>query len=213
MRKRIANGSIERVGACSRTYDLSLSLYHKHIQISSIRYAVIANLFHVTTNLLDRINSTNFKSVEKEKLLRSSTPRQGCVALTIPGGASIVCAAAAFASEKTVCLILERGADPYEVDSLGNDALIFASMMGELGSKAIRSIPAYVEMSTFMLLLCPDGKHENKEDVLDNSKKHAASFRSWRNRGWCIIEYFAFYHSAEKTHPVLLVRSSKGDPE
>jgi len=132
VRKRIANGSIERVGACSRTYDLSLSLYHKHIQTSSIRYAVIANLFHVTTNLLDRINSTNFKSVEKEKLLRSSSPRQGCVALTIPGDTSILCAAAAFASEKMVCLILERGADPHDVDSLGNDALILLRFLVEL---------------------------------------------------------------------------------
>lgn len=107
---------------------LSLSLTHVRMSFKKIRYAVISNKFEITKTLLDRVIKVDEK--RRKVLLKSSTPRHGCAALSIPGSASIVCAAAAFASLKVLRLLLERGADPYDVDSLGNDALMFASMMG-----------------------------------------------------------------------------------
>ena len=81
------------------------------------------------------------------------------------------------------------------------------------GSRAIRSIPAYIEKSDFMLILCPEGEHVDRKERFDKSKRAASCFRTWRRRGWCVLEFFACYFSVRKSHPTLLVRSGSGTPE
>ena len=44
-------------------------------------------------------------------------------------------------------------------------------------SKAIRSIPAYVERSDFILILVPSLYHSDR--------KVPTCYRTWRRRGWC----------------------------
>jgi len=38
-------------------------------------------------------------------------------------------------------------------------------------------------------------------------------YRTWRKRGWCVLEFFASYLSRDKRHPCLLITSSEGIPE
>eukprot|EP00939_MAST-03C_sp_MAST-3C-sp1_P004862 g4862.t1 len=73
------------------------------------------------------------------------------------------------------------------------------------GSDAIRSIPAYVERSDFMVILAPYGVHENR--------KSRAYYRTWRRRGWCVCELFASVFSRDSKYPNLLIRSAKGMPQ
>jgi ankyrin repeat protein len=47
-------------------------------------------------------------------------------------------------------------------------------------TKAVRSIPAYVEHSSVMLILAPVCPHGNLDEI--------CSFSSWRSRGWCRME-------------------------
>ena len=51
------------------------------------------------------------------------------------------------------------------------------------GSRAIRSIPAYVERSDFILILVPSLYHSDR--------KVPTCYRTWRRRGWCLLELYA----------------------
>jgi len=72
------------------------------------------------------------------------------------------------------------------------------------GSKAIRSIPAYVERSDFIMVLVPGCHHSDR--------KVPTSFRSWRRRGWCLLELYAAVMARDSSNPPLLVRSERGTP-
>jgi ankyrin repeat protein len=72
------------------------------------------------------------------------------------------------------------------------------------GSKAIQSIPAYVERSDFILVLVP-GCHHSDRMV-------PTCFRTWRRRGWCLLELYASAMSRDSSNPPLLVRSERGTP-
>ena len=48
------------------------------------------------------------------------------------------------------------------------------------GGMAIRSIPAYIELSDMVIIVAPPGTHEDREED--------TCFRSWRKRGWCRLE-------------------------
>eukprot|EP00939_MAST-03C_sp_MAST-3C-sp1_P001710 g1710.t1 len=73
------------------------------------------------------------------------------------------------------------------------------------GSDAIRSIPAYVERSDFTIILAPYGVHENR--------KSRAYYKTWRTRGWCVLELFASFFSRDSKYPNLLIRSAEGTPQ
>eukprot|EP00939_MAST-03C_sp_MAST-3C-sp1_P000340 g340.t1 len=73
------------------------------------------------------------------------------------------------------------------------------------GSDAIRSIPAYVERSDFTIILAPYGMHENR--------KSRAYYKTWRTRGWCVLELFASFFSRDSKYPNLLIRSGEGTPQ
>ena len=72
------------------------------------------------------------------------------------------------------------------------------------GSKAIRSIPAYVERSDFILILVPSLYHSDR--------KVPTCYRTWRRRGWCLLELYAAAMARDSSNPPLLVRSERGTP-
>mmetsp|Transcript_49973 Transcript_49973/g.142889 ORF Transcript_49973/g.142889 Transcript_49973/m.142889 type:complete len:680 (+) Transcript_49973:72-2111(+) len=49
--------------------------------------------------------------------------------------------------------------------------------------KAVSSIPSYLELTDLVLVLAPPARHANTGKI--------CSFKSWRNRGWCRLEYAA----------------------
>ena len=72
------------------------------------------------------------------------------------------------------------------------------------GSRAIRSIPAYVERSDFILILVPSLYHSDR--------KVPTCYRTWRRRGWCLLELYAAAMARDASNPPLLVRSERGTP-
>ncbi len=75
----------------------------------------------------------------------------------------------------------------------------------KLLAKAVSSLPAYVEMSSIMLVLVPaDEHHERKGEVVD--------WCSWRRRGWCRLEYIAAT-LCRKRLQVMVVKAPQQIPE
>ena len=72
------------------------------------------------------------------------------------------------------------------------------------GSNAIRSIPAYVERSDFIMILVPGCHHVDR--------KVPTCYRTWRRRGWCLLELYAAAMARDSSNPPLLVRSDRGTP-
>ena len=72
------------------------------------------------------------------------------------------------------------------------------------GSNSIQSIPAYVERSDFIMVLVPGCYHSDR--------RSPTCFRSWRRRGWCLLELYASAMARDSSNPPLLVRSERGTP-
>jgi len=86
-------------------------------------------------------------------------------------------------------------------DKIGKEAM--ATLRAE-GSRAIRSIPAYVERSDFIMILVPGCHHSDR--------KVPTCYRTWRRRGWCLLELYAAAMARDSSNPPLLVRSERGTP-
>jgi ankyrin repeat protein len=86
-------------------------------------------------------------------------------------------------------------------DEIGKEAM--AKLRAE-GSRAIRSIPAYVERSDFIMILVPSLYHSDR--------KVPTCYRTWRRRGWCLLELYAAAMARDSSNPPLLVRSERGTP-
>ena len=78
------------------------------------------------------------------------------------------------------------------------------TMLRAEGSRAIQSIPAYVERSDFIMILVPSLYHSDR-DV-------PTCYRTWRKRGWCLLELYAASMARDSSNPPLLVRSERGTP-
>jgi ankyrin repeat protein len=87
-------------------------------------------------------------------------------------------------------------------DKIGNDRM---AVLRAEGSRAIRSIPAYVERSDFIMILVPGCHHTDR--------KVPTCYRTWRRRGWCLLELYAAAMSRDSSNPPLLVRSERGTPK
>lgn len=74
----------------------------------------------------------------------------------------------------------------------------------EDGMNAIRSIPAYVERSSIMLVLAPPATHKDLGV--------ACGYKSWRSRGWCRMEYIAAV-LARRPVPILISQAPTSSPE
>jgi len=55
-----------------------------------------------------------------------------------------------------------------------------------------------------MLILVPGCHHSDR--------KVPTCYRTWRRRGWCLLELFASFMARDTTNPPLLVRSARGEP-
>jgi len=86
-------------------------------------------------------------------------------------------------------------------DEIGEERM--AKLRAE-GSRAIRSIPAYVERSDFIMILVPSLYHSDREVP--------TCYRTWRRRGWCLLELYAAALARDSSNPPLLVRSERGTP-
>jgi ankyrin repeat protein len=86
-------------------------------------------------------------------------------------------------------------------DEIGKEAM--ETLIAE-GSRAIRSIPAYVERSDFIMILVPGCHHSDR--------KVPTCYRTWRRRGWCLLELYAAVMARDSSNPPLLVRSERGTP-
>ena len=69
---------------------------------------------------------------------------------------------------------------------------------------AVESIPAFVEMSKFFIMLVPPVCHQCSSKILDLS--------TWRRRGWCVAEAMARL-LARKTGPLIKLSSAEGKVE
>eukprot|EP00940_MAST-03C_sp_MAST-3C-sp2_P003105 g3105.t1 len=98
---------------------------------SLLVYACIANNFSIVRILLDEI-ATIPSAVERARRIDGSCRRKGFVEFGIPGEASALQAAMAFASSDIVELLLSHGANPENFDSMGSDPLMIAATMSRL---------------------------------------------------------------------------------
>jgi len=75
---------------------------------------------------------------------------------------------------------------------------------------AIRSIPAYIEHSTLIMVLVPPATHKDVQDSRGGST--VCDYKTWRTRGWCRMEYVAAVLS-KRDVPLIVVRGAEGLPE
>jgi hypothetical protein len=76
---------------------------------------------------------------------------------------------------------------------------------------ALDSTSAYVERADTLMILAPSSVHA---DIIKprTGKKAYTCYRTWRRRGFCVLEFFCANLSRRSTHPVLLVRSELDAP-
>jgi len=78
--------------------------------------------------------------------------------------------------------------------------------------RAIESMGAYVERADCLVIVTPGTVHSDRIDSRSGRKKYVC-FRTFRRRGLCVLEMFAAMCSRRKTHPILLLQSSKTAPK
>ena len=99
--------------------------------VSVLAYAVTSNSYDVVRELLQNLKR-DFKGEEYARRLESRARNEGYIALGIPGGVTTLMTAMMTASPQIVSLLLEYGAKPESVDSMGNDGFIIASTFGRV---------------------------------------------------------------------------------
>ena len=78
---------------------------------------------------------------------------------------------------------------------------------------AIQSVASYVERSDTLVILAPPTVHEDRIRS-DTSRKTYTCYRTWRRRGFCLLELFACFFSRRKLIPFFsfdLVRNTDVD--
>jgi len=70
--------------------------------------------------------------------------------------------------------------------------------------KAVRSIPAYVELSSHFFVLCPAVVHKDTGELCD--------YGSWLDRGWCRLEQMSLALSCSGENPVIVVTGPEATP-
>ena len=121
-----------------RTNDMSIETFKRDLHwettswfdgqnISILFYAVVANASVVVRTLLEDILSCSDKEMRKRRL-SSRVSRNGVVKFGIPGGMTSLMMAMCTSSPDIVSQMLKAGADPFETDKGGYDALMAATM-------------------------------------------------------------------------------------
>lgn len=73
---------------------------------------------------------------------------------------------------------------------------------------AVRSIPAYMEQSSHMVVLAPTCPYADNND----DGKLVCDLRTWRRRGWCRLELQCRLFSARGDGQVIVVQSAEATP-
>ena len=76
---------------------------------------------------------------------------------------------------------------------------------------ALDSVSAYVERADTLMILAPSSVHADMIDSKTGRKAYTC-YRTWRRRGFCVLELFASFLSRRSTHPVLLVQTDLATP-
>jgi len=69
----------------------------------------------------------------------------------------------------------------------------------------------YVERADTLVILTPSSVHADMINKVTGRKTYTC-YRTWRQRGFCVLEFFCANLSRRSTHPVLLVRSELDSP-
>lgn len=75
-------------------------------------------------------------------------------------------------------------------------------------SRALESIPAYVERCDIMFVLTPMSQHKQRI-CATTRRREFNSYRTWRKRGFCVLEFFSSFLSRYRYFPVLLCESEE----
>ena len=95
--------------------------------VSILYYAAAANMDSAVSELLCELKSCE-DTETRHRRLSSRVPRKGIVKFGIPGGMTALMMAMCRANPSIVVDMLEAGADPFESDKAGYDALMAAAM-------------------------------------------------------------------------------------
>jgi hypothetical protein len=99
---------------------------------------------------------------------------------------------------KTECQELQDAFIWYDYFSVPQLNQSYDPLAGELLMKAVNSIPAYICMCQYFIVLCPDLEHEHG---------HRCDYFSWSRRAWCMVEDMS-RRLARPKEPVIVI---KGD--
>jgi hypothetical protein len=77
---------------------------------------------------------------------------------------------------------------------------------------AVKSIPAYLEKSDFVAIVAPGCLHADRRDP-DTKLRTKTCYRTYRKRGWCVLEMMCSMLSRQKIYPALLITSAQETPE
>jgi len=93
-----------------------------------------------------------------------------------------------------------RGTSKEEIERLSQELIL-----------SLDSVSAYVERADTLIILAPSSVHA---DIVNkhSGKKTYTCYRTWRRRGFCVLEFCCAVFSRRSTHPVLLVRSEMDAP-
>lgn len=86
----------------------------------------------------------------------------------------------------------------------GDDATVMELI--EQLKAAVESIPSYIERCSMLWILVPPVKHCNIGGAV-------CDFNSWRNRGWCRMEFAAGKLASGEDMPIMVIKSTDEAPE
>ena len=91
-----------------------------------------------------------------------------------------------------------------KLDADGDGKITMAELIEGL-KNAVDSIPSYIERSSMTWVLVPPVSHTDLEGAV-------CDFNSWRNRGWCRMEFGASKLAAGEDMPLMVIESSASEP-
>ena len=96
-----------------------------------------------------------------------------------------------------------KGSSDHRLLSAGDQRVV--ELVEQLKA-AVDSIPSYVERSSMMWILVPPCKHQDIEGAV-------CDFNSWRDRGWCRMEFAAGKLASGDDMPIMVIKSLAEAPE
>merc|ERR1719271_156792 len=102
-------------------------------------------------------------------------------------------------------------ADEYQAPHLGDHRTLGDNELGEQLKRAVDSIPSYIERCTEMFILVPSVKHAERRD--EAGRGETCDFNTWRQRGWCRMEFVSSRLCCANDIPCMVITSREKTPE